>query len=202
VILALAVVVAVLVALLRGGSLETLSRAPLRWGGLAIASFALQAVFIYQQPVVKVVGQWGWTEAVFVASHLLLLVAIWANRRSPGMLWIGVGLVLNLAVIVANGGWMPVTPQAISRVGFAHLVPEVVSGLRFPSSKNIVLMLEETRLALLSDILVLPRPFPVPSVFSVGDVLVAAGAILWIQSAMVGRRSRTVAATNDGGMVK
>jgi hypothetical protein len=200
--MALAVVAAVLVALLRGGRLKALSRAPLRWGGLAIASFALQAAFIYQRPIVKVVNQWSWAEAIFVASHLLLLAAIWANRRSPGMLWIGAGLLLNLAVIAANSGWMPVTPEAISKVGFAHFVPEVVSGLRFPSSKNIVLTLEETRLACLSDVFVLPRPFPVPSVFSVGDVLVAAGAVFWIQSAMVGRQSKTVAATTDGGVIK
>jgi hypothetical protein len=61
--------------------------------------------------------------------------------------------------------------------------------MRLYSSKNIILPAEQTRLQFLSDIFLLARPFPVPSVFSLGDVAVAAGVWALIQSAMLGRES-------------
>jgi len=202
VILAIALVAALVAALLRGGRLQALALAPFQWGRLAVASFALQTLFIYRSPYVKDGKGWGWLEIAFVGSHLLLLGVVWANRHSPGMRWIGLGLLLNTAALVANGGWMPVSPEAVSAVGYAHLVPDVVSGLRFPQSKNIVLAIEETNLPFLSDVFVLHRPFPFPSVFSPGDILVAVGAFMWVQTATGAQQRRTVSIEYDGGAVK
>ena len=187
-ILVAATVLSIAVALLRGGRFTSLVRMPLRWGVLAVAAFVIQALFIYQTPSRRVIGVWGWEELLFVGSHLLLLVVVWANRQLAGVKWIGLGLLLNLVVMVANGGWMPITPEAIVKVGHTSLVPSLVSGTRVYSSKNIVLSSQETRLWFLSDVFVLSRPFPVPSVFSIGDVFVALGVFLLLQGAMLGDR--------------
>jgi len=187
-ILVAAIVVSIAIALLRGGRFTALVRMPLRWGVLAVAAFAIQALFIYQIPSRKVIGAWGWQELLFVGSHLLLLIVVWANRQLGGIKWIGLGLLLNLVVMVANGGWMPIRPEAVIKVGHTSLVPSLASGTRVYSSKNIVLSSQETRLWFLSDIFVLSRPFPIPSVFSIGDVFVALGVFLLIQEAMLGYR--------------
>jgi hypothetical protein len=186
-ILLAAVVASVAIAWLRGGRFTELLRMPLRWGGLAVLAFAVQALFIYQTPSRRVVGVWGWQELIFVGSHVLLLLTVWANRHLVGVPWIGLGLLLNLAVMLANGGWMPITPHALVRVGLEDLVPSLASGTRVYSSKNIILSPEATRLWFLSDVFALPRPFPVPSVFSIGDVFIAVGVFLLIQKAMVGQ---------------
>jgi hypothetical protein len=188
-ILLLAIIVSVAIALLRGGQFATLLRVPVRWGVLAVAAFAIQALFIYQAPSQRAQSIWSWQEWLFFASHLLLLGMVWANRRLTGVKLIGLGLLLNLAVMVANGGWMPVTPEAVAKVGYAGLAPSLEPGMRLYSSKNIILPAEQTRLQFLSDIFLLARPFPVPSVFSLGDVAVAAGVWALIQSAMLGRGS-------------
>jgi len=187
-ILVVSIVVSVAVALLRGGRFSSLLRLPLRWGILAVAAFTVQAFFIYQAPARKVLGTWGWQELLFAGSHLLLLAAVWANRQLPGMRWIGMGLLLNLVVMVANGGWMPITPEALTQVGHTSLVPSLAPGTRVASSKSILLPRQETTLWFLSDVLILARPFPVPSVFSVGDVLIALGVFLLVQSAMLSYR--------------
>lgn len=186
-ILLLAVIVAVLVALARGGRFTALVNVPVRWGLLPILAFAVQALFIYQAPGQKQSGIWSWQEYLFLTSHLLLLITVWANRTLPGMLWVGAGLLLNLAVMAANGGWMPVAPDAVIKAGYAGLAPSLETGMRLYSSKNIVLPPESTALRWLSDVFVLARPFPVPSVFSIGDVLVAGGVLFLIQGAMLGR---------------
>lgn len=189
-ILVAAIVASVLIAKLRGGRVGALVSLSVRWGALAIVGFAVQAFFIYHIPMRKTVGVWGWQEALFIGSYALLLATLWANRRIDGVPWIGLGLLLNLLVMVANGGWMPVTPEAITRVGLTHLAPELTSGMRLYSSKDIILSARETRLWFLSDIFVLSRPFPVPSVFSVGDVFVALGAFVLLQSAMTQHRKQ------------
>jgi len=189
-ILLVAILVSVTIALLRGGRFVALTKVPLQWGLLAVAAFAVQALFIYQTPSSTALGVWGWQELLFVGSHLLLLIAVWVNRHLVGVKLIGLGLLLNLVVMVANGGWMPITPEAIIKVGHAGLVPSLASGVRVPSSKNIILSPGETRLGFLSDVFVLPRPFPVPSVFSIGDVLVALGVFFLIQNAMLQAESK------------
>lgn len=185
-ILVAAIVVSIVAALLRGGRFTRLVSFPLRWGLLAVAAFAIQALFIYQMPVQKGIGVWGWQEVLFVVSHLLLLAVVWANRRLPGVKLIGLGLLLNLTVMVANGGWMPVTPEAVVKAGHTGLVPSLEPGTRVYSSKNIILAAEQTKLRFLSDVFVLSKPFPIPTIFSIGDVFVAAGVFLLIQGAMLG----------------
>lgn len=49
--------------------------------------------------------------AALILSQVMLLVFVWANRRQPGFWALGVGLALNLLVIAANGGWMPISPD-------------------------------------------------------------------------------------------
>jgi hypothetical protein len=198
-ILLLAVIVSIVIALLRGGRFATLRRVQVRWGVLAVAAFAIQAVFIYDMPSRKALGIWSWQEWLFFTSHLLLLGMVWANRNLPGVRLIGLGLLLNLAVMIANGGWMPITPEAIVKVGYTGLAPSLEPGMRLYCSKNIILPPEQTRLQFLSDIFLLARPFPVPSVFSPGDVVVAVGVWALIQSAMLGReRSSSQGIWNEG----
>jgi hypothetical protein len=190
-ILVVAIMLSMLAAWLRGGRLSTLGSLSLRWGALAVAGFVVQTAFIYQKPLHKVIGRWGWQEAVFMGSYLLVLATIWANCSVKGIKIVGLGLLLNFLVMTVNGGWMPVTPEAITAVGYTHLAPSLASGTRVYSSKDVILLREETRLWYLSDVLVLPRPFPVPSVCSVGDAVVALGVFVLIQDGMLRYRERT-----------
>ncbi|MBM4430588.1 MAG: hypothetical protein FJ026_09630 [Chloroflexi bacterium] len=187
-ILAVSIVVSLAVALLRGGRFSSLLRLPLRWGLLAVAAFAVQAFFIYQSSGRKEIGIWRWQEVLFVGSHALLLLTVWANRHLAGVTWIGLGLLFNLVVMVANGGWMPITAEALTQVGHTSLVDSLDPGTRVASSKSIILPRQETRLWILSDVLILARPFPVPSAFSIGDVLIATGVFFLLQGAMLSYR--------------
>src|SRR5512134_389780 len=52
--------------------------------------------------------------AGIVTSQAVLLGFVWLNRRLPGMPVLITGSVLNLAVIAANGGFMPISPRTAS----------------------------------------------------------------------------------------
>jgi hypothetical protein len=181
-ILVTAFFAAVLVALARGGSLDRLARLNLRLTGFVLFALLLQFWVIYVPE--RQANGWTVRVLVLIASYLILAGFVWLNRRVPGMWLLGVGLLVNLAVMVANGGYMPVTREALEAAGHAQLILGDGPGARVMGSKDVVLPLAETHLGILSDIFVVPPPFPIPSVFSVGDVLIGLGIFRLVQRAM------------------
>jgi hypothetical protein len=113
-----------------------------------------------------------------VLSQILLALFAWLNRGQPGFAILGIGLVLNLLVIVANGGLMPITPEMVARLN-PNAIFQV--GERFGASKDIVLPLEATHFWWLSDRFFLSTGIT-RFAFSIGDVLIAAGAFWAVQS--------------------
>jgi len=187
-ILLVAPAATVIVAILRGGKLLRLVSLPLRWPGVPALAFTAQAVVIY----FLVFDGWEFQvlrAAILILSYLALLLTVCINRRIPGMALLGIGLVLNLAVILANGGYMPVTPETMQRIGQTNAA-EIEPGTRVAGCKDIVLPKGQTRLWVLSDIIVLPPSLHIPWAFSVGDVLIVAGMFLTVQWVMLGRPCR------------
>ena len=88
--------------------------------------------------------------------------------RIPGMPLLAIGAISNLAVIVANGGFMPTTAQALAATGHPVIVGYSNSAI-----------LEHPRLGFLTDVFALPAWLPMANVFSIGDLLIGTG-VAWI----------------------
>jgi len=183
-ILCAALMIALLAVVLRGGSIRPLVHLPLRWGWLALILFAAQAYLIFW-PEPKAQGLLSPRAMILVLSYLILIFVAWSNRSLPGMNLILVGIALNFLVIVANGGFMPVAPQTLIRGGHTHLVAALESGARVSRSKDVLLWPEQTKLWFLSDIFVIPERYPLAGSFSLGDVLIASGAFILLQRALL-----------------
>ena len=121
----------------------------------------------------------SWAAVILVSSQVALLVFVWKNWQLTGMKIFGLGLLLNLLVISLNGGLMPMAPETAGAL-FPDLPASTWEiGSRIGRSKNILLPAGETRLALLSDAVLLPAWFPWTRALSPGDLLIAL-AVIWL----------------------
>ncbi len=135
----------------------------------------VQVVLIYGLTTVPSASQW--LPFLLPAAHLLLLPFLLRNLSFWGIKLVLVGLLLNLAAMLANGGLMPVEIPAVEAVG-RHQVGDLQVGAHIPGSKNVLLDPQDVRLRELSDILVVPVPRPFTRAISVGDLFVLAGVVI------------------------
>ena len=110
---------------------------------------------------------------VYVASTALVLAVVLRNVRLAGLAIVAAGAALNLAAIIANGGYMPADPGALA-----------AAGLQPTQGATNSVVLAQPALAPLTDLFALPSGVPFANVFSVGDVLIGLGAAVAIASAM------------------
>jgi hypothetical protein len=164
--------VGLVIALIRGGSIAQLARVHLRLGWLALLAVGLQLLIFS--------GWWtgssfaDWTPILYSVSLFLLVVMVGVNWQIPGMLVIGLGLLCNALAITMNGGRMPASLEALRVAGLQSVV--LKAGV-LGASTNSVLLGPESRVPWLCDIFALPSWVPLATVFSVGDVLIAIGAV-------------------------
>ena len=147
---------------LLGGDLRRLAHVRLRSAGLLPLALGLQVLVITvvpQAPTAVVVP-------VHLATYALAAVFVWRNRALPGLPVIALGGAMNGAAIAANGGTLPASEAALRRAGLAADPAE------FTNSG----VLEDPRLAFLGDVFAVPAGVPFANVFSLGDVVVLAGA--------------------------
>jgi hypothetical protein len=164
---------ALAIAVLIGGDVRRLSQLKIRHIEVLLAAFAAKVA-------VALLGTAHTQIAVTIARPLnvigavLLLAVVWFNRRIPGAILFGTGLTLNLIVILAFGGRMPV------------LLPHDAD----PNSPILALLrggLDPLHVALdhpqglwfIGDILTIPGIAGHSSLVSIGDLLMAAG-VAWL----------------------
>ena len=149
----------------------------LRYLWLVFVAFLPQLIAIYL-PLVRVRTPDWLAAASLLASQVLLLGFAFLNRRLPGMSILLLGMLLNLTVIAANGGFMPISPQTAGRLVPKELLLDISTGTRF-GTKDILLHPQETRLEWLADRFLPPAWFPYQVAFSLGDVFLAIG-VFWL----------------------
>jgi Family of unknown function (DUF5317) len=168
-VIAAALVIAVLI----GGDVRRLSQLRVRHLELLLAAFAVKVA-------VALLGTAHSQLAVNVARPLnvigavLLLAVVWFNRRIPGAILFGTGLTLNLIVILAFGGRMPVmVPHD------ADPSSPVLAVLRAGLDPLHVALQNPQGLWFIGDVFTIPSIGGHSSLVSIGDLLMAAG-VAWL----------------------
>lgn len=165
-----ALLVGLLLGVVTGGSLSRLGALSFRWAP-AVAVGLLVQVVIFSTPAGDALGDFA--PLVYVASNALVLAAVARNVAIRGLALVFAGGLSNAVAIVVNGGYMPVSEAALTAMGRAERAG-------YSNSR----LVEDVRLAPLTDIFAMPTWVPGANVFSIGDVLIGIGAAAAIAIAM------------------
>ena len=165
-----ALVIGVALGIALGGRPAGLGSLRFRWSGVMLAGLLVQVV-LFSDTVAERIGALG--PPIYVASTVLVLAAVVANRSIPGMAIVALGAVSNLAAIVANGGYMPAARSALDALGKSD-----------PTTYSNSASVESPALGPLTDVFAMPPWLPFANVFSVGDVLIVVGVVTTIVLAM------------------
>lgn len=110
----------------------------------------------------------------------MLLVFALINISITGMPLLAFGLGCNLAVILANEGFMPLTWEAAASLADPTVLNSLELGGRISvGSKDILLLDAQIILPWLADRFVPPHFMPYRFAFSLGDIGIAVGAF-WL----------------------
>lgn len=100
---------------------------------------------------------------------------LWVNSHLRGLWFVGLGLFCNALVIFANKGHMPVSSDALFKVGMESYIPK----LQQQYDAVHTLMTESSRLWFLADVIPV-RILGYTNVISLGDVYLMVGIALTI----------------------
>jgi hypothetical protein len=165
-----ALVIGLAVGLLSRGRPDQLGAIVIRWPWVIVGGLIAQVV-LFSDPVTRVVGDLG--PPLYVLTTALVLVAVAASRRVPGIPLVVAGALANLIAIAANGGYMPTTAAALASLGKS--APVVYSNSSVPA---------QATLWPLTDIFAMPSWLPFANVFSIGDLLIGLGVVVAIVATM------------------
>jgi len=166
----LPIALALPVALLLGGRLGRVAELRLRGLWLFFLAFGIQVVAFPFAFLPWTTGE-STAKVLWLVSYGCLLAAAVANRRILGARVVALGMALNLAAILSNGGRMPATPEAME-----------AAGLDFAVKHNSVASADPA-LPWLVDRFAAPDWVPLANVFSVGDLVIALGSVVLVLAA-------------------
>jgi len=169
-ILAYSIILLIIIALLLKRDLRAIGR--LTYHGSWKLAVAIAGLFILQFTAIIYAPERTTLQILLlILSQLALALLFLLNRHIPGAKLFILGITLNTAVMVANGGLMPVTPETHR---YVHPEQTIAVEAKPVLSKNIVLPRSETNLWILSDIIHITLPWR-RNAMSFGDLLLVLG---------------------------
>ncbi|HLS52641.1 MAG TPA: DUF5317 domain-containing protein [Tissierellaceae bacterium] len=181
-----AIIISILVAKLRKGRLENLEKVGFKGRYLLLMAAATQLTMSLFKKIgfnIEGSGIINWFFLFHFMSYVLILVAITLNIEKRSMKLFLIGVILNFLVIFANGGKMPVSIEGIKGINKRDSIELLISDFDI-KHKSID---ENTRLIYLADIILIPKPYPLPKVLSVGDLFLMGGFFLFMQEGMINK---------------
>lgn len=178
------IIISIIIGLLRKGNLSSLSQISLKRIELIVFACLIQGGLIFLGSK-KIKFILDYSSYMIIFSYIVLLLAVWYNKKLKGMKIIALGIAFNFMVIVANGGHMPVLLSSLYKVGLDDFALVLKEGTYVTHT----LITEKTLFRFLADVIPLSPPFPDPSVVSVGDFLMFYGVFSLIQNAMLKKQN-------------
>jgi len=175
-------IISIILAKIKGGKFRNLENFKLKGVVLLFLSAALQFTLSFVKGKNTRFSQLLLEDLfvyIILLSYLLIIIVIFLNFNKLYMRIFLIGVILNLAVIMANSGKMPVSLNGISGINQEIELPDRQYDIKHTA------VTKDTKLVYLSDILLIPKPYPLPKILSVGDLFVIIGVFVFFQKEML-----------------
>ena len=176
-------ILSLLVGKLRGGKIRNLEDLYINGWYLFVVSFLIEIVTL----LVISRGQ-GFLSIllenkffyIHILIYLTLIIGLTMNWKCIGLRIVLFGSIINFLPIIFNNGKMPVLLNALEHSKLYNQISLLEEG-RIVTH---VLARWNTKLIILGDIIPIGKPYILPKIISVGDILIAFGLFLLIQMNM------------------
>ncbi len=173
-------IASIIIGLLRGGKISRFSKISFKSLWIFILAIVLQiAIILFGMEGTSFIIKYA--KELYIASYVLLFIGIILNIKRLPFTIILIGSVLNLFVFVMNSGSIPVSVEGLELAGLENVAKLVKGGDLALYSP----LTESTKYAVLGQIITIQQPYPFPQLISIGDVIVALGLFIFIQSIML-----------------
>ena len=180
------VVLSITVAKLRGGHLKNLENVCIKgWYLFLIAALVQGLLSIGKKMDIALANKIleGYSVYIILFTFFLMIVSVILNIKKNYMKLLLIGLVLNLIVMVGNGGKMPVFLNGIEgirdEISVDAQLPQKEFDIKHEAADK------NTKFICLADIILIPKPYPLPKILSIGDIFLMLGAFQFFQEETV-----------------
>ncbi|MDR7857601.1 DUF5317 domain-containing protein [Tissierella sp.] len=180
------IVLGFIVAILRKGKIRNIGEMHIKGWYLFLIAALIQGSISWLKGKNLILGTEFFDKYFFyihLFTYLLMIIGVILNIKKNFMKFILIGMVLNFIVIFANGGKMPVSFKGAK--GYEHYTEEMPDK---PFDIKHSIISEDTKFVYLADVILLPRPYPLARIISLGDILLMIGVYLFFQESMVKKK--------------
>lgn len=182
---AIVVLIFALIAIATGGSIKNLKNIRFRHSWLVLAAVSLKIITNSGLRYTLGISD-ALAPKIYIGSLLLVIIFIFLNIHLRGLVLIGLGLLSNFLAIISNSGYMPVKREYLVMISTAEELEKINQGLPI---FNHIATGPETKLYFLSDIFLMPFGIMITRVFSIGDVILTIGGVVFVWTCLKPARS-------------
>ncbi|WZL73765.1 DUF5317 domain-containing protein [Clostridiaceae bacterium 35-E11] len=172
------IVIGFIVGKIRGGKFGNFKFLSLRAWPLILLAFLLQISPLFAQKI-YLFSKYG--SYFYGASFIFLIICMALNIEKKGVWALLIGIIFNTMVVFLNELKMPISFQGLTLAGLESMIEGIKNGqiLHYMDLRNVT---DWTKL--LGKYIVIPKPYPLSKVVSIGDIWMSLGLILFIQGGM------------------
>ncbi len=171
---------------LRGGKIEQLGKFMFRSSFLLVFALILQigtSILISIDNKIAVNNR----TILYIISYIMLFIVLFLNLGRKSVWFIFIGAFANFIALVLNGGSMPIDVALLEKMGFENMFQSFKAGA-MPNYIDINNAYSFT--SYLGKKFVTPAIYPLKQIFSIGDMFISLGILIFIQGIMQTNRSR------------
>ena len=178
------IILSIIVGLIRGGKFTRLLKVDFKKMWILILAFVFQhfLLLINSTEEIQMMGKiFRYSKQLIILSYMLLFIGIFANIKYRSLWVVFGGAVLNFIVIAANQWKIPILKEGLNLIGLKNMYVMVEGG----SVPLYTAISDTTKYSILGDVIVVSKPYPFPSIISIGDLLMYFGLYTLIQEIML-----------------